>query len=203
MEIQLYNTGKKFHRKWIFRGLDLSLQPGSRTAIAGSNGSGKSTLLLMLAGYLSASEGRIIWLLNRKKVLPAEVFQHISLSSPAMELIEEYTLAEAIRFHRKFRPFIKDMDVMDLIGISGLGMHPDKPVRQYSSGMKQRVKLLFSVMMKSDLLLLDEPCSHLDREGISWYHGLMREFGEGRTTVIASNHHPEEYPDTSDFINLG
>lgn len=203
MEVQLHHTGKRFNRKWIFRGIDLTFKPGSRTAITGRNGSGKSTLLLMLAGFLDASEGAVSWLLDGNRLQPQEAYRHISLSSPAMEIIEEFTLAEAIRFHRKFRPFIRDMREPELLDISGLAIHGNKPLRQYSSGMKQRVKLLFSMLCDSELLLLDEPCSHLDREGVDWYQKLMHEFAGSRTIVIASNHNTEEYPEARELISLG
>jgi ABC-type multidrug transport system ATPase subunit len=209
MEIQLQNAGKKFNQKWIFRGLSLDIPRGARTAITGKNGSGKSTLLLMLAGYLSPTEGMVSWqngeqsIDNGKQFIdPEEVFRFIGLAAPSMELIEEFTLAEVIRFQEKFKPFLPGFREHDLLEISLLADHASKPIRQYSSGMRQRTKLLLAIMGNAPLLLLDEPCSHLDREGIAWYHDLLRDYGKGRTMVIASNHREEEYPGCEHFIRL-
>lgn len=203
MEIQLQYAGKKFNQRWIFRGLSLEIPAGTRTAITGRNGSGKSTLLLMLAGYLSASEGFVRWRHREQTMTPDGVFRHIGLAAPSMEIIQEFTLPEIIRFQKKFRPFLPGIQEQDLLEISLLKGHADKPIRQYSSGMQQRVKLLLAIMGNSPLLLLDEPCSHLDSEGVAWYQELLQSYGTGRTVVIASNHKEEEYPGCGHFIRLG
>ena len=59
MTISLINTGKRFNRDWIFRHLNFQFSTGTAYAITGPNGSGKSTLLQVIAGALSASEGKI------------------------------------------------------------------------------------------------------------------------------------------------
>ena len=202
MEIQLQNAGKKFNQRWIFRGLSQEISAGNRTAITGRNGSGKSSLLLMLAGYLSASEGSVRWQHNEQVLDTDEVFRYIGLAAPSMEIIEEFTLPEIIRFQRKFRAFLPGFQEQDLLDISLLKDHIHKPIRQYSSGMQQRVKLLLAIMGNSPLLLLDEPCSHLDSEGVAWYQELLQCYGTDRTIVIASNHKEEEYPGCGHFIRL-
>jgi ABC-2 type transport system ATP-binding protein len=202
MEIQLQNAGKKFNQRWIFRGLSLEISAGTRTAITGKNGSGKSSLLLMLAGYLSASEGFVRWRHREQVIHLDEVFRHIGLAAPSMEIIEEFTLPEIIRFQKKFRAFLPGLQEQDLLEISLLKDHAHKPIRQYSSGMQQRVKLLLAIMGNAPLLLLDEPCSHLDSEGVAWYQDLLQRYGTDRTIVIASNHKEEEYPGCGHFIRL-
>ena len=203
MQVQLDHTGKKFDHKWVFRDLTHIVDPKRPSAITGKNGSGKSTLLLMLAGYLSPSQGHVRWMLNDRMVQPEQVFHFISLATPHMELIEEFTLPEMIRFQQKFRPFTDGLSVKDLVEISTLGSNVKKPIRQFSSGMKQRVKLLLAIMVRSELMLLDEPCTHLDREGIAWYHELLKAFVKHRSLVVASNHNPEDYPGCNHFIRLG
>ena len=69
-----------------------------------------------------------------------------------LELIEEFTLTEAIVFHKKFRPFLNQMDISDLINILGFEKSKNKPIRYFSSGMKQRLKFTL------ELLELEEPC---------------------------------------------
>lgn len=203
MEIQLRNVGKKFSQKWVFRGLHAEVPEGATTAITGKNGTGKSTLLLMVAGYLSASEGRISWRQKGQDLDPEAVFRHIGLAAPSMELIEEFTLPEIIAFQKKFRPFLPGLPERDLPGIALLADHASKPIRLYSSGMRQRAKLLLALTGESSLLLLDEPCSHLDRDGVAWYQDLLHTYAADRTVVIASNHREEEYPGCSQFIRLG
>lgn len=81
----------------------------------------------------------------------------------------------------------------DVIRIANLSDAADKVVKYFSSGMKQRVRLALAVLSDTDVLLLDEPCSNLDREGIRWYQQLIEEHGAGRILVVCSNNIAEEY----------
>ena len=63
----------------------------------------------------------------------------------------------------------------------------DKPVRFFSSGMKQRLKLVLAICSDSPLLLLDEPTTNLDYQGMNWYRELIEKYGKGRSIIIASN----------------
>ena len=202
MLVYITKAGKKFGHKWVFKNLDALIEPANLCSITGKNGSGKSTLLLMVAGYITPSAGTLHWTLNRQTVPQDKLFNHLTISSPYLELIEDFTLLELIRFHKKFKAFLQDMSDDDLIGLSGLSASKDKQIRQFSSGMKQRVKLLLAIVSKSDLLLLDEPCSNLDADGVQWYQQLLHDFSPNRSIVIASNHKDEEYPGATNFITL-
>jgi ABC-type multidrug transport system ATPase subunit len=202
MEIRLISAGKKFDRKWVIRDLHARLESGVRHAVTGRNGSGKSTLLLMLSAFQTPTEGTIRWAVGGREISPEAVFRHVTMASPSLELIEEFSLEEAVRFQQKFRPFVGGLRAEEVIGLSGMAGHYNKPIRQYSSGMKQRAKLLLALLGSSRLVLLDEPCSHLDSEGVAWYHELVQAHATGRTLVVASNHNPLEYPETQSLINL-
>src|SRR5690606_35336190 len=99
MKIELENIGRRFNREWIFKKVNYTFEQGNSYAVLGANGSGKSTLLQVISGSLSPSEGKISFL-NEGKSIDAElIFKHISLAAPYLELIEEFTLTELIRFH--------------------------------------------------------------------------------------------------------
>ena len=202
MQVTLRNIGKRFHQKWVFRALEMEFEAGKHHAVTGKNGSGKSTLLMICAGYLSPSKGSIHWHL-REKPLPSEsVYRQVSMASPYLELVEEFTLEESIRFHQKFKPFLSGFEASNLIELSGLKESLDKPLRHFSSGMKQRVKLLLAIMSDTPLVLLDEPCANLDSEAVEWYQHLKENFGNGRTFIICSNHNPQEYPGVSKIFSI-
>ena len=203
MKVIASKAGKRFHPKWIFRDVSFMIGSHSRMAITGKNGSGKSTLLQIIAAFITPTSGQITWELNGNNLHPEQIYRHISLASPYIELIEDFTLPEIIRFHGKFKAFHDGLSHEKLIGLSGLGASIQKPIRQYSSGMKQRLKLLLAIASRSDLLLLDEPCSNLDAQSVAWYHDLMDQFASGRTIVIASNNKPEEYPGIDHVTELG
>src|SRR5215470_15457845 len=99
IKIVFENTSKRFNNRHVLRDLNFTINPSDRLAILGSNGSGKSTLLQMIAGYIQPSKGKIFFY-NNDALLPSEnIFSHISIASPYLELVEEYTMFELIRFH--------------------------------------------------------------------------------------------------------
>lgn len=187
MEINLSNAGKRFRFDWIFRGLTHSFQSGTCTALTGPNGSGKSTLMKALSGHLSLSKGAIAFSNNGKVVAPEDVYKLVGYAAPYIELIEEFTLTEAIAFHARLKPLQKGLTPETLTDLLELSKSRHKEIRFFSSGMKQRVKLALAVCSDCPIILLDEPSTNLDVNAIVWSHRLIREFGAGRLTVIATN----------------
>src|SRR5512138_1202225 len=192
MEIRLGHTGRKFNTEWIFRNLTYTFEQNSAYAILGRNGSGKSTLLQVIAGNLHPSEGTVTYSMDGKPVSDAQVFRYLSLVAPYQELIEEFTLREMLDFHFSFKPLVKGFSIADAAGLMGFADTRSKPIRQFSSGMKQRVKLVCAFLSDTPLLLLDEPTMNLDKAGIEWYLGLIDRFAVNRTVIICSNIHQTE-----------
>ena len=193
MKIQLNKVGKRFGYKWILRGVDLHLKASQKYAIIGSNGSGKSTLLKIISGFLSPSEGKIQFLLaDEQPISIHEINQSIAFAAPYIDLIESFTLSEAIQFHFKFKKVLNQLTVEDLITLLNLNAPDDQQIRHFSSGMQQRLKLLLAICSDTPIILLDEPTSNLDQQGVQWYHDLIKDFCNNRLVVIASNV-PEDY----------
>jgi len=187
MTISLDNAGKRFRLDWIFRGLNTSFEPGKRYAVLGPNGSGKSTLMKVLSGHLSLSKGAIRFSRNGKILEPESLYHCVAYAAPYIELIEELTLEEAIRFHVKLKPLLPGFDEKRVVELLSLPKARHKEIRFFSSGMKQRVKLALAVCSDTPLLLLDEPATNLDVQGIDWYKNLIRDHAGERTVIIASN----------------
>lgn len=191
MKIWLSDAGKRFNRDWIFRHLSYTFTEGPPCAIVGPNGSGKSTLLQLIAGSLGVSEGRIAWTINNETLDPEKVFHAVALCAPYLEVVEEMTATEFLRFHNSFKPFLKGLSIEDILGICGLTDAAHKQIRYYSSGMKQRIKLAQAVFSDTALLLLDEPCTNFDEAGYELYYRLISEFGNGRIVIVCSNEERE------------
>lgn len=188
MELRVEGLSKRFAGQWVFRKLAFEIPSKSHFAITGPNGSGKSTLLKILAGALPPSEGKVSYTCDQGEITPDRVYGHLTFAAPYADLIEELTLSEAWHFHRKFRLMIPEADSFEAF-LTSLA-YPFDPVAQIqsmSSGMKQRLRLGFAILTKSTLLILDEPTSNLDEEGIAWFHDLLGAHGKDRTVVIASN----------------
>lgn len=187
MEIVLNNIGKRYRFEWIFKGIDYQFNSQDQYAIKGPNGAGKSTFLKIISGFLSPSKGEISFMKNGQEVDSEKVYQEISFCAPYVDLIEEFTLKEMIDFHQKFKSFKPSIDSAQLIEIMELRKAVNKPLSFFSSGMKQRAKLALAICSESSLLILDEPTTNLDVEGIDWYRNLIENYAQDQTVIIASN----------------
>ncbi|RYY99256.1 MAG: ABC transporter ATP-binding protein [Chitinophagaceae bacterium] len=192
MRIELSGTGRRFNQDWIFRRANLSFTTGEAYALTGPNGSGKSTLLQVIGGLMQPSEGKVAYHADGKPVAAEDVFRHIALAAPYLEVIEEFTVTEFLEFHRRFKPLRAGISVPEIIDRIGLGAAAHKQVRHYSSGMKQRVKLAQAFFSDTPVLLLDEPTSNLDNVGVQLYKDLIAEEAQGRLVIVCSND-PVEY----------
>ena len=192
MRIELNDIGKKFNTEWIFCKVSFSFPENSISAILGRNGSGKSTLLQVVAGNLHPNAGQVTYSMNGTDVPGNDVFRHLSMVAPYMELIEDFTLAEMFQFHFSFKKFLPGFDIAAATELLGFTNVKHKQIRQFSSGMKQRVKLITAILSDVPLLLLDEPTMNLDKAGIEWYLELIRRFAGNRTLIICSNLHQTE-----------
>ncbi len=75
-----------------------------------------------------------------------------------------------------------------------LTQHAKKPLKSFSSGMKQRVKLGLAILADVPLVLLDEPAMNLDQNAIDWYNDLVNTHCENRLFIVCSNSSGEEFP---------
>lgn len=201
MEINLTNLGKRFNRDWIFRNLDFQFENGKHYAITGPNGSGKSTLLQLISGSAVYNEGKIDYLLHGKHFSADRVFQKISFAAPYLDTIEELTLTEFFVFHDKMKGWLSTVTTKEIIHLSSLENAAHKQIRYFSSGMKQRVKLAQAIFSNVPIVLLDEPLSNLDAEGVSLYHRLIEQFCKNRLLIISSNE-PKEYSFCDTIIDI-
>lgn len=201
MKIELQTVSKRYRREWILRHLNFMLLPGGRYAVAGPNGSGKSTLLKLLSGHLTPTKGKLIFTEQDKPVPVSEVYLHLAYAAPYIDLIEEFSLREALNFHQSFRPFLAGLDTSDVINLLGMQKSSDLAINRFSSGMKQRLKLALACCTQANYILLDEPTTNLDAQGVAWYQDLLSEFIQDRLLVIASNI-PDDYRICTEQIDI-
>jgi ABC-type multidrug transport system ATPase subunit len=187
MDVLVDRLGKRFNRKWIFRNLSTRILSGQKLAVAGPNGSGKSTLLKILAGALPQSEGTCSFFLHDRTLKEDEVPRQITFTGPYMELIDELTLREHMRFHTRFRKLRTTTDYHHIPEILGKNFNWEMPVRTMSSGMMQRLKLYIALCTEARVVFLDEPTTNLDEEGKAWFESTLADHCVGSTVIIASN----------------
>ncbi len=223
MTISLSDAGKRYNRDWIFRHFNYHFHSGTSYAITGPNGSGKSTLLQAIGGALGLSEGKLEYKLTvdssqltggnqpltaarqpstvNHQLSTEEFYRHISIAAPYLEVIEEMTVTEFLHFHQAFKPLLPDLSIKEIIARTGLEAAAHKQIRYYSSGMKQRVKLAQAIFSDVPVILLDEPCTNLDAEGIALYQQLIDDYCRDRLVVVSSND-KAEYGFCKESVNI-
>ena len=204
MQVSIYinNLGKKFVNEWIFKNLSLTIPPTHKLVILGANGSGKSTLLQSIASFLIPTQGEVIWKNQDQTLEDDTLYKHLSMASPYMELIEDFTLTETIAHQQQFKPFVNNLSIQEVIKLMQLEHAAEKYLKNYSSGMRQRVKLGLAILAHCPVLLLDEPCSNLDAGAIAWYQTMITEYAQHKTIIVCSNAVKEEYSFCNNRIEI-
>lgn len=201
ISISVENLGKRFNREWIFRNLSCHFGAGNTYAITGPNGSGKSTLLQVLWGQVPQTAGSIRYQRGTRQIPVEEISQHLSIATPYMDLIDEFTLEEQLAFHFKLKSLRAGISISGLLQILYLEHAKDKIIGNFSSGMKQRLKLGMAFYTQADLIFLDEPGTNLDAQAFEWYKAELKKVPPGGLVFIASNN-AAEYPVDATLLNV-
>ena len=201
MRIVLEDVGKKYNRDWIFKGINLEISPGQRLAVTGPNGSGKSTLIQVIAGNLLCTKGQVAYKIDGIRIDPAEVYSHLFIVAPYLELPDDLELAEFLKFHFQFRKIRSGCSIADLPELFQLEGNEHKRIRYFSTGMKQRLKLGSAFYSDVPLMLLDEPATNLDSKGMQWYLRMVESLPSEQVLVVCSNR-SEEYVFCNSHLDL-
>lgn len=182
MEILATNLSKKFRQEFVIRDFSHQFKDGNSYAITGPNGSGKSTLLQLIAQFTLPNSGKI----EMTGIDPELVYSQITYAAPYVELIEEYTLTEhlAILVKNNYLPSSIDIDTLEEF----IDLQPDrfKLIKNYSSGMRQKLKLGFALLSERPVLLLDEPTTNFDEQAKQWFFNRLND-QRHKLIIIASN----------------
>jgi ABC-type multidrug transport system ATPase subunit len=200
LNITLTNTGKRFNREWIFKKFNHSFLQGKTYAITGANGSGKSTLLQVIAGATLHNQGEIQYEESNTTIANDMAYKQIAIAAPYLDLIEEMTATEFLQFHAAFKSLTNTIE--EILAAVGLSTAANKQIRYFSSGMKQRLKLAQAFFSNTTVLLLDEPTTNLDAEGIAVYKNLFAQHTKNKLVIVSSND-KNEYENCETVISLG
>lgn len=188
IRLELTGIEKRYGMRRVLRDFGLQAEGGEIVAITGANGSGKSTVVRLVAGLLRASKGTIALTIGstdesapeRRRLLCGYV-------SPDLTLYPELSARENLRFFCEVRGAGSER-VGPTLERVGLGGREDDPIGQYSSGLRQRVKLALATLFEPPLLLLDEAGLALDDKGVALVGELVAaQQARGGLTLIATN----------------
>lgn len=194
--LELDRLAMSYGRRVLFHGLSATVGAGETLVVTGANGAGKSTLLKIVAGLARPEEGGVHFGGDRRRCL--------GYAAPDTQLYAELTGDENLDFFRRLRglPLEATENLLDRVGLPA-SRGRDR-VGEYSSGMRQRLKLAASLLGDPPLLVWDEPTATLDARGV----GLVEEILDaqrrrGGITVVATNDADEADRWADQRINIG
>ncbi len=173
----------------MFRDVGFELSTGESIAVTGPNGSGKSTLVTILLGLLEPSQGQVCYCAGGAAKMSTEQFQRrCLLVAPYQNLYDQLTAEENLKFFASLRdlsPTGKELShFLTKVGLEGRG---DDRLEEYSSGMKQRLKLALALVLRPSFLFLDEPSVNLDQAGKQVMRQIIDDLRGESVLVIATN----------------
>lgn len=187
MQINLVSIWQKFNYNYLFKNLTLEFYRNNKYAITGSNGSGKSTLIKIIASLISPTKGQVNYLINGEATAKEDTTKFLSMLAPYLEPEAHLNLNEQLDLYKSFRPTYNQLSIEKILDLINLTKHSDQVISKLSSGMKQRLKLALAFCFESEIILLDEPTSYLDKAGIDLYNYFIENYTKNKILIIASN----------------
>ncbi len=203
ISLRAQNLGKWYGKRKVFEGINLFLEEKSSLVITGKNGSGKTTLIKILCGLIRPSRGEVTITQDGKTLTPGDGRNHLGLVMPDLELYGELTAWENLHYLGRMRGLVTSKeDLKEMITGVGLKGREDDLVSSFSSGMKQRLKYAFARLHQPEILLLDEPSTNLDEEGITVVEKIVSEQKEKGILILATNQ-KEDFKYGDKIVQLG
>ncbi|WEH16919.1 ATP-binding cassette domain-containing protein [Streptomyces sp. VNUA24] len=198
--VALRGLTKRFGEVTAVDDLTFEVRPGRIVGLLGRNGAGKTTSLRMLLGLCRPTSGEATVFGRPYAELP-HAARRVGVS---MDVVGPLPGASARReltiWARTLGlPARRVEEVLDLVGLAD-GTTASRPVKGYSTGMKQRLALATALLPDPELLVLDEPANGLDPDGIRWLRGLLRGLADEGRTVLVSSHLLAEVEQTVDDV---
>ncbi|HUI30846.1 MAG TPA: ABC transporter ATP-binding protein [Candidatus Acidoferrales bacterium] len=184
---------KVFNRRVVFENISFEVKTGEVLSITGPNGSGKSTISKIVCGLLTPTAGEINLINDGKNIGRDEIHEHVGFVAPYLELYGEFTALENLEIEAKARGLKRRgndrlSEILDLVGL--LNRRNDG-LRNFSSGMKQRLKYAAALMHEPEVVVLDEPTANLDVAGTEMVFSLIEKLRNDKIVVVATNDEKE------------
>jgi len=189
--IEIINATKIIQHDTVLNNIDMVVKPQTIVGIRGHNGAGKSMLLRLITGLIYPTKGEVIvWgaRIGKDREFPDST--GVLINTPAF--LPRYSGLQNLRFLAAIQKRIHDQDIIEAMRTVGLDPENPKPVKTYSTGMKQRLGLAQAIMEKPRLLVLDEPTRGIDPDGVAEIHQILRKLRETGATILFTSHDEAE-----------
>ncbi len=183
--IEVKNVTKKFDDKIIVDSLTLNVKQGETIGIVGRNGSGKTVLLKMICGLYIPTSGNITINSNKSNAEKLGV------------LIDSNFLSDETGFYNlkllsQLGVKIKEDKIYEILNLVGLDPYNKTKYKNYSMGMKQKLKLANALMYDSEILILDEPFNGLDKDSVNHFRNIILQYKKQKKTILLTSHNYED-----------
>jgi heme exporter protein A len=189
--LRLENIDKRYGGLLALRGVSLVIAPGECVVFAGRNGSGKTTLLRIAAKLVRPSRGTLSF--SGESPAGEDHAIHPGLVAHAAMVYDELTAEENLLLFARLQDVAQpERRVDNLLNEVGLSDRRASLVRTFSRGMRQRVAIARALLHEPSVLLLDEPATGLDPQGVAWLAEAIRRLRDSGRTILMSLHGESE-----------
>ncbi len=187
------NLSKKFNNNEVLNNINISFNKEKITGIIGYNGSGKTVLLKIIVGLYKPTSGEVV--IDDKLTIYDDFGVLIDTG-----FIEYESGFKNLKLISLLKNKIKDKDIYDIMRFVKLDPFNKTKYKNYSTGMKQKLKIAQALMEKPKVLVLDEPFNGLDKESVLYFRKVLLDLKEKGTTIIITSHYEEDIKTLCDYV---
>jgi len=189
--VAIRSVSKTLRQRLVLDKINLEVTSGELVGIYGPNGSGKSMLLRVISGLVLPDSGEV-YVFGKRLGNDMEFSPDLGALIDGPGFLLDRSGLYNLQLLASICNVITPQRIVEVLRQVGLDPGDNRPVRTYSTGMRQRLGVAQAIMENPRLLLLDEPTSALDPEGVADIYGLLQELnGEGCTIILISHNQIE------------
>ncbi|MDQ3248014.1 MAG: heme ABC exporter ATP-binding protein CcmA [Chloroflexota bacterium] len=201
--IAVNNLVKRYGRKTVLRGVDLTVGEGQVLALLGANGAGKTTLMRIVAGLSKPQRGEVVLGGVALSKAGTALRRYIGMVSHAPLLYDNLSAWENLAFFAQLYDMqAPDARIEAVLRAVDLWQRRRDLVRTYSRGMTQRLAIARAILHDPPVLLLDEPDTGLDQSSAELLHSLIRQLGAANRAILLTTHNLDRALEWADSVCL-
>lgn len=191
--ITIKKLTKSFKNREILKNINLTINEGTIVGIIGRNGSGKTVLLKIISGLYFETTGEIIR--NSKYNIYSDYGFLIDVG-----FLDNETGFNNLKILSLLKNRISDNDIIDILKYVGLNPYDKTKYKNYSTGMKQKLKIAQALMEKPKVIILDEPFNGLDKKSVDFFRNEFIKLKNSGATIIITSHYQEDIDKLCDLV---